>query len=73
MEEAGLSALEVICTATINAANLLGLEQEIGSISVGKCADMVVLAQNPFLTTNVFNNWSNNCIVVLRQGDAMEV
>jgi imidazolonepropionase-like amidohydrolase len=73
MEEAGLSTVEVIRTATINAANLLGLEQKIGSIEVGKDADIVVLTQNPFLTTTVFDNWNDNYIAVLRLGEPVDV
>jgi predicted amidohydrolase YtcJ len=32
---------------TLNAAYLLGLEDEIGSIEIGKKADFTVLADNP--------------------------
>ena len=37
---------------TINAAWQLGLEEETGSISVGKSADFVVLSGNPLTTSN---------------------
>jgi imidazolonepropionase len=39
----GLSAREALGAATLNAAWVLGLEHELGSIAVGKRADLVVL------------------------------
>jgi len=47
LREAGFNALEVIQAATINGAEALGLEDEIGSIRVGKKADLVIIDQNP--------------------------
>ncbi|NMP30362.1 amidohydrolase family protein [Thalassotalea sp. M1531] len=47
LREAGFNALEVVQSATINGAEALGLEDEIGSIRVGKKADLVVVAENP--------------------------
>ena len=45
--EHGMSEFEAIQTATKNAAELLGVEKELGSIEVGKIADFVVLDDNP--------------------------
>jgi imidazolonepropionase-like amidohydrolase len=39
----GLSMEEAIAAATLNGAYSLGLEQEVGSLEVGKRADLVVL------------------------------
>lgn len=47
LQEAGLHPLEVIQSATINGAEALGLADEIGSIRVGKKADLVVVKENP--------------------------
>lgn len=47
LREAGFNALEVIKSATFNGAQALGLEQEIGSIRVGKKADLVIVKNNP--------------------------
>lgn len=47
LREAGFNALEVIQSATINGAQALGLEDEIGSIRVGKKADLVIVNENP--------------------------
>lgn len=43
----GMDEFEAIKTATINAAELLGLEKEIGSIELGKVADLVIVRANP--------------------------
>ena len=45
--EAGFSAVEAIRIATLNGATFMGKEAGIGSIAVGKSADLVVLAGNP--------------------------
>ena len=47
LREAGFNALEVIQSATINGAEALGLADEIGSIRVGKKADLVIVSENP--------------------------
>lgn len=43
----GMDEYEAIRTATINAAELLGVEDELGSIEHGKKADFVILKDNP--------------------------
>jgi imidazolonepropionase-like amidohydrolase len=45
--EAGLTPLEVLRTATINPARVLGQTESLGSIEVGKLADLVLLDANP--------------------------
>ena len=53
LREAGFNALEVIEAATINGAEALGMEDEIGSIRVGKKADLVVVGENPLRNLKV--------------------
>ena len=47
LQEAGFHPLEVIQAATRNGAELLGMEDEIGAISPGKQADIVLVKGNP--------------------------
>jgi enamidase len=48
--EAGFTPLEAIRIGTLNGARYLGREERIGSISVGKQADLVVVHGNPAAT-----------------------
>jgi len=45
--EAGFTPVEAIKIATLNGAIFLGEDRSIGSVAVGKAADLVVLAGNP--------------------------
>lgn len=47
LQEAGFHPLEVIRAATLNGAQALGMDSVIGSIEVGKFADLVLIDQNP--------------------------
>ena len=47
LQEAGFHPLEVIQAATLNGAELLGMEDSIGSISPGKQADFLLVKGNP--------------------------
>ena len=47
MKESGLTNWQIIQSATINRAKILNKEDSMGSITVGKKADMVLLNANP--------------------------
>lgn len=53
MQEAGFHPLEALQAATLNGAQLLGIEQETGSIQVGKKADLVIVNENPLANFKV--------------------
>jgi imidazolonepropionase-like amidohydrolase/Tol biopolymer transport system component len=47
MQQGGMSNLEALKTATINPAISLGFDESIGSLEVGKLADLLVMDKNP--------------------------
>jgi imidazolonepropionase-like amidohydrolase len=47
LAEAGLPPMAIIVAATRHGAEALGLEQQLGTLEVGKLADLVVLEANP--------------------------
>ncbi|RMD74431.1 MAG: amidohydrolase, partial [Bacteroidetes bacterium] len=47
LREAGFHPLEVIRAATLNGAEALGLDDQIGTIEPGKLADIVIVEENP--------------------------
>lgn len=53
LQEAGFHPLEVIQSATINGAEVLGLENDIGTIRPGKLADLVIVGENPLANFKV--------------------
>ena len=47
LQEAGFHPLEVLKSATFNGAEALKMDKQVGTIEVGKSADLVVLTSNP--------------------------
>ena len=54
MVKAGMPAMEAIKAATINAADLLGEKDKLGSIEKGKLADIVAVDGNPLTDVKAF-------------------
>ncbi len=47
VSDAGLSPMDAIASATVTASRLLGLEKEIGTLEVGKQADLIAVQDDP--------------------------
>lgn len=47
MVQAGMPPMQAIRAATVNAADLLGLASEVGTVEAGKAADIVAFASDP--------------------------
>lgn len=47
MVEAGMSEMNVIVSATVNAADLLDMSEDIGTIEAGKFADIIAVSGSP--------------------------
>lgn len=56
MYNLGMESSDIIKSATINCANVLGLEESKGSLEEGKIADILVLNNNPLNDILVFAN-----------------
>ena len=59
--QAGLSPLEALQAATINAAKFLHREKELGAIAKGMYADLVLLDANPL--ENINNTKKINAVI----------
>ena len=53
MREAGFHPLEIIQSATLNGAEALGMDDKLGSVTIGKLADFVVVEENPLQNLKV--------------------
>ncbi len=47
LQQGGISNHQALRSATLNGAHYLGLDHQIGSLEVGKLADLIVLDKNP--------------------------
>jgi imidazolonepropionase-like amidohydrolase len=56
MSLAGMSPMEIIVAATRNAAHVLRLDEEIGTLEPGKVADVLIVRGNPLYDLNSLNN-----------------
>ncbi len=64
MIEAGMPAMEAIKAATIGAAELLGEKDKLGSIEIGKLADIVAVDGDPLKDAAVFGK----VVFVMKEG-----
>ncbi len=55
-KDAGLSNYEILKTATINASRTHKIMNEMGSIEVGKIANLILLDENPLLSLSTLKN-----------------
>lgn len=68
MEKGGLTNMQLLQAATINAAKGFGLEDKLGSIAEGKIADIVVLKENPITDIQHLNTIES----VIKDGAILE-
>ena len=65
LSEAGLSNMDVLRSATITPAEFFGMENQMGTIEVGKLADLVILDKNPLIS--ISNTQSIHRVIVKGQ------
>jgi imidazolonepropionase-like amidohydrolase len=68
MGSGGMKPMDVLRTATILGPTGLGLDQDLGSLKVGKLADLVILDKNPL--ENIRN--TNSVSYVMKNGRLYE-
>lgn len=56
MVEAGMPAMKAIQAATVNAADLLGITDERGSVTTGKMADLIAVDEDPTINIKTLMN-----------------
>ena len=65
MIDAGMKPMDAIKAATISAAELLGMKDQVGSIEAGKLADIVAVDGDPLKDPKVFGK----VVFVMKNGD----
>ena len=66
--EAGVSLSQLFDAATINNAEFFGLDEEIGTIEIGKQADLLLLLANPLLDVSAYDTIE----IVFLDGEVIE-
>jgi imidazolonepropionase-like amidohydrolase len=56
MSEAGMTPMQIVVASTRNAAHVLRLEREIGTLEPGKVADVLIVSGNPLDDLEALNN-----------------
>lgn len=70
-EELGLSIEEAIACATSNAARAIGKEEELGTVEIGKIADIIIVEGDPSLDINTLKKIKyviKNGDIILKKG-----
>jgi len=67
-KKAGLSALKVLQSATVNAARMLRQEDRLGRLKEGFAADLLVLNANPLEDIEVLDRPEKHLLAVVREG-----
>ncbi|UKM66588.1 amidohydrolase family protein [Flavobacteriaceae bacterium GSB9] len=67
-QKGGMNPLRIIKCATLNAATMLGVQEDYGTLEAGKHANMVILSENPL--EDISNTLSID--VVIKNGEIQE-
>ncbi|KAJ6147458.1 hypothetical protein N7497_009440 [Penicillium chrysogenum] len=63
-----LSSLEILRSATVNPAKMMGCADELGQIKMGFHADVVILNKNPLEDVTVFDKPDTHVLGVMKDG-----
>jgi imidazolonepropionase-like amidohydrolase len=69
MQEAGMTPMQIIVAATLNAAKACGIEKDTGTVEAGKAADLLVVDGNPLSNLDALTNvrWVIHAGTVIRE------
>ncbi|KAK7752353.1 hypothetical protein SLS62_005689 [Diatrype stigma] len=67
-----LSSLEVLRSATVNAARLLGQEEFLGRVAEGFAADVLILRENPLEDVGILADPESHVLAVIKNGRVYE-
>jgi len=71
VSKVGLSPLEAIVVGTLNGAKVMGLDDVLGTVEVGKYADLVLVEKNPLDDIGSLQD-EENVKLVLRDGEVVK-
>ncbi len=69
MKEGGMSPADILKASTIQVARTFGVENTLGTIEIGKIADMLLLDENPLEDINNLNSLTH----VIKNGEVLMV
>ena len=69
MVQHGMSPMEAILAATVNAADLLGLADDIGTLEAGKAVDLIAVDGDPLQDVRVLKH----VVFVMKAGRILEL
>ncbi len=71
LREAGFHPLEIFQSASLKAAEVLGVDDDLGTIEVGKLADLIIMGENPQANLKVL--YGTGAIRVNEDNEAVRV
>lgn len=69
--KAGMGEMEALDAATRIAAEALGLEDKVGTVSEGKLADIIIVKENPLENIKTLIN-QENIMMIIKDGDIIK-
>lgn len=61
--------LDTLLSATKINAEILGIDNILGTLEVGKLADMILVSGDPFKDISLFKNYKENILLVIKGGE----
>lgn len=69
--EIGMSPMEALVSITKTAAECMGWEDQLGTLQVGKLADLIIVNDNPLENIKILEN-NDNVVTVIKNGEIVK-